>query len=89
VRVEVLGNFTAASLGNPVDPDCDVDDEDESECGWAIQETFNAGAGSSVVLAQVHYKWPTIVNLPGLNLATQAGGKRLLSAARVFRNEPF
>lgn len=89
VNVQVVGSFTAATLVDPIDPECDVDDEDETECGWEIEEAYNAGVGSSVVLVQVHYKWPTIVNLPGFNLATQAGGKRLLSAARVFRNEPF
>ena len=89
VRVDVIDSFTAAALGNPIDPDCEADQEDETECGWAIQENYNAGVGSSVVLAQVHYKWPTLINLPYFDLATQAGGKRLMSAARVFRNEPF
>lgn len=89
VKVQVIDSFTAATLGDPIDPDCEVDQDDDSECGWALLESYNAGVGSSVVLVQVHYKWPIIVDLPYFNLSTQAGGKRLLSAARVFRNEPF
>lgn len=89
VKVQVLNDFTSAVLGDPIDPDCEVDQEDETECGWALLESYNAGVGSSVVLVQVHYKWPTLINLPYFDLATLAGGKRLMSAARVFKNEPF
>lgn len=92
VRVEVVDNFTSAYISDPMQPDCEEDatEEELEECGdWAIQEAYDGGIGSDVILVRVLYLWPTIVNLPGLNLATEEGGKRLLSAARVFRNEPF
>jgi hypothetical protein len=41
------------------------------------------------VIVQAYYKWPTLIDLPWFNMATQAGGDRLLSGVRVFRNEPF
>lgn len=88
VKVSVVSSFSNATLTPPIDPDCSVT-SDEDECDWTIAQTFSGGLGSEVVLVQAYYKWPTIVNLPGFNLETQAGGTRLLSAVRVFVNEPF
>ena len=56
---------------------------------WTIVESYSRAAGSSIVLVQAYYKWPTIVQLPGFNLPTRPDGYRLLAAVRVFRNEPF
>lgn len=88
VRVSVVSSFSSATLTPPIDPDCSAT-SDEDECDWTIAQAFDGGLGSQVVLVQAYYKWPTIVNLPGFNLETQAGGTRLLSAIRVFVNEPF
>ena len=88
VRVEVLDGFSDASsvISPPVASGCSTDPDD---CAWTTAETFDAGVGSSIVIVQAYYKWPTLLNLPWFNLANQAGGDRLLSGIRVFRNEPF
>jgi len=88
VKVSVVSSFATATVTNPIDPDCTTTG-DPADCDWVLAPSYDAGTGSSIVLVQVYYKWPTIMNLPGFNLATQAGGTRLLSAVRVFRNEPF
>jgi Flp pilus assembly pilin Flp len=62
----------------------------DSETGeWTIVQQFDPGSGSSIVLVEAYYKWPAILNIPGLNIGVQADGTRLLGAARIFRNEPF
>jgi Flp pilus assembly protein TadG len=90
IRVEEIASFASASVSNPIsnDPDCDDPDTAAYEC-WTITESYDSGASSTIVLVQVFYRWPTIVNLPYANLGTLAGGGRLLSAVRVFKNEPF
>jgi hypothetical protein len=94
LKIEEVSTFASvgAAITNPIDENCMPDGDPEEDCDWVIVEEFTPGAGSpdpSVVLVQVYYKWPTLVNLPGFNLATQAGNTRLLSAVRVLRNEPF
>jgi Flp pilus assembly protein TadG len=91
VKVSVVSSFSSATVSNPIDPDCSPTTPD-TECGWTaefVSPPYDPGSGSSIVLVQAFYKWPTLINLPGFNLETQAGGTRLLSAVRVFRNEPF
>jgi Flp pilus assembly protein TadG len=89
VRVEVLDNFSSAAVVTPIstDPECDPE-EDEDEC-WTIEEAYDGGGRNNVVLVQVFYRWPTIVNIPGVDILTLANGSRLLSAVRLFMNEPF
>lgn len=89
LKVSVVTHFASATLADPIDEACDEPGAAEEDCEWTIVESYDAGAGTSIVLVQAHYKWPILINLPGLNLASQAGGKLLLSAVRVFRNEPF
>lgn len=50
---------------------------------------YQPGAGGDIVVVRAFYEWPTIVPTLGLDLADLANGKRLLSAAVTFRNEPF
>jgi Flp pilus assembly protein TadG len=91
VKVSVVATFAAATIASPIDPDCEGS-IDPDDCGWTsefVAPTYSAGGATDIILVQAYYKWPTIVNLPGFNLATQAGNTRLLSAVRVFRNEPF
>lgn len=91
VRVKPVTTFDAAADENisPVSSECTADVTDPAKCNWAFAESYDDGKGSDVIIAQAFYKWPTLVNLPFLNLANQAGGNRLLSAVRVFKNEPF
>jgi Flp pilus assembly protein TadG len=88
VNVSIVSTFSSASVADPINPDCEPGG-DEDDCSWTLAQSYDDGSGSSIVLVQAFYKWPTILNLPGFNLETQAGGNRLLSAVRVFRNEPF
>lgn len=79
------GTFASADPTAPINPNCST----TGQCELTITETYEPGVGSSVVLVEAYYKWPTIVNLPMFDLATMSDGTRLLSAIRVFRNEPF
>jgi Flp pilus assembly protein TadG len=91
LKVEVVSTFANAqgAITSPIEEECTPDGDPEADCDWVIVEEFTPGVGSSVVLVQVYYKWPTLVNLPYFNLATQAGNTRLMAAVRVLRNEPF
>ena len=86
VSVTVLTDFSAATLGYPLKTGSDCK---EDKCDWTLADGYAPGKGSSVVLVQAYYKWPTVVNLPGFNWRTLPDGTRLLGASRVFRNEPF
>jgi Flp pilus assembly protein TadG len=88
IRVSVVGSFGTATVLPAVGPDCATSGKPE-DCEWTIVEDYSPGTGSEIVLVQAHYKWPTLVNIGGFNLATQADNSRLLSAVRVFLNEPF
>lgn len=83
VEVNTVSDFASASISAPVDKDC------TSNCDWTRGESYTAGTGSSIMLVQVYYKWPIILNLGGLSLANLPDSKRLLSASTVFRNEPY
>lgn len=92
IRVTPLVGFsgTSAAIVDPVTPDCtpDYTAVPPEDC-WEIVETFQPGAGDSIELVQVYYKWPTIIDFGGFNLQNQQDGTRLLAAVRVFANEPF
>ncbi len=92
IKVTPISTFSAApaQIVNPVNEDCRGPSANpDTDCNWAIAEAYNGGIGNSVIIAQAFYKWPTLVNLPWFSLADQAGNNRLLSAVRVFKNEPF
>lgn len=80
VSVREINAFANFSTGQPLDPETGE---------WTIQEQYQPGTGTSIVVVEAYYKWPTILNIPGLMTGVTADGKRLLGAARVFRNEPF
>ena len=58
-------------------------------CTWSFTEAFNGGQGRDVIQVSAYYRWPLIVVLPYFNLKNQPDNYRLISAIRVFRNEPF
>lgn len=84
-----FNDYASQVITVPITPNC-TPTALNSYC-WQVTETYQAGTGSSIELVQVFYKWPTIINFGGLNLSNQsdAGGARLLSATRVFLNEPY
>jgi Flp pilus assembly protein TadG len=92
IKVTPADSFSAApdQIQNPVNPSCTMASVDPTtQCNWKDPETFDDGSGSSVIIAQAYYRWPTIVNVPWFSFANQAGNNRLLGAVRVFKNEPF
>ncbi|HEY9010726.1 MAG TPA: TadE/TadG family type IV pilus assembly protein [Devosia sp.] len=90
IKVAPATDFAAAAtqIQKPVADECTVL-ADPAACDWSLAQAYDDGVGSDVIIAQAFYKWPTLINVPWFNLANQAGGNRLLSAVRVFKNEPF
>ncbi|HEY8595048.1 MAG TPA: TadE/TadG family type IV pilus assembly protein [Devosiaceae bacterium] len=83
IKVSTITDFNSASTALDLQP---IDPNDGS---WKFTETYQPGAGSSIVMVQAFYKWPALFDFAGLNLADQPDGSRLLGSVRVFRNEPF
>jgi hypothetical protein len=83
VEVDVIDKFADARFTPPIDINC------EAPCDWTRAESYDPGVGSSVVMVQVHYKWPVYLSLGGFGLANLANGQRLMGAATVFKSEPF
>jgi hypothetical protein len=81
LRASIVGKF-----GDAV-PDYPLDETGKWKPEW-VNDAYNGGGGSAVIMVQAYYKWPTIINL-SFNLANTPDGKRLMKAVRVFRNEPF
>lgn len=83
LRVTVINNFASAIIA-PSIQDCDP-----TPCEWTLADTFQPGTGRQIIQVQAFYRWPLIVTLPYFNLKNQPDNYRLISAVRVFRNEPF
>jgi Flp pilus assembly protein TadG len=84
LRTEVtpVTNFASANFSaSPLDPDHPEQ--------WKLQPSFDPGIGSQVMMVRVYYKWPVVLNFWGFSLATSPDGTHLMSAVRVFTNEPF
>lgn len=84
LRTSVVDTFKAGSLTQSAP----LDDEGKWKADWD-QDKYNGGLKSSVVMVEAYYKWPVVINLGGFNLQNTPDGKRLLSAVRLFSNEPF
>lgn len=80
VSVREINSFSAFAPTAPLDA---------VSGDWTISERFETGGGTSIVMVEAYYKWPTIIAIPELMTGVTGDGKRLLGAARVFRNEPF
>lgn len=85
VEVQTIANFDSASISAPVDW---TDADCEGPC-WTRDEAYTSGAGSSIMLVQVYYKWPIMLSMFDATMANLPTGERLLGASTVFRNEPF
>ena len=83
VRVNVVTNFQSATVAPPLPSPC------FAPCEWSDSEGWTPGAGRSVVLVQVYYRYPIMVQLGPLGLSNMADGRRLMGSATVFQNEPF
>jgi Flp pilus assembly protein TadG len=83
IRVISTTQFQSATVVVPVDPVC------EESCNWTIPQSFSPGVGRDVVLAQVFFRYPVIVQLGPFGMSNLGDGSRLLGAVTVFQNEPF
>lgn len=82
IQVKKVTNFTSAqTTTSPLDPN--------DPTKWVLTPSFDDGSGSDVIMVQVYYKWPVILNFDGLNLMSNSDGTHLLGSVRVFANEPF
>jgi len=92
-RIEVIGNcdrlefdvqvfegFNTVDQTSPVKADGSLD---TGSFGW------DPGEAGDIVLVRVFYRWSLLTPNFGGALSNMSGNQRLLSAASVFRNEPF
>lgn len=87
IEVKSLGSFNAATISAPIDFSC----KDKATCTWKADrpEIYSSGAGSSIMVVQVYYKWPVLLNFANISFSNLATSERVMGAATVFRNEPF
>ena len=80
IRVTQVANFAGANIDVPTDP---------VTGNWTVVESYDHGTGNSIILVEAYYKWPIALNMLDFNLSNLPDNTRMLSAVRVFRNEPF
>lgn len=87
IEVQELGSFNAANISAPIDFNC----TNETTCAWKSDrpEVYTGGSGSSIMVVQVYYKWPVILNFGSMTFANLPTNERVLGAAALFSNEPF
>lgn len=83
LRIAEVINFQSATVTPPIDMTCTQD------CEWTVPETWRPGGGKSVVLVQVHYRYPVYLQFGPLGMSNLPDGSRLIGTATVFQNEPF
>jgi Flp pilus assembly protein TadG len=79
VDVQTYSSFSAATITRPVDANGNL----------MNNFTYSPGGPCAIVVVRLIYQFPVFVSLLGFNLSDMAGGKRLLMATSVFRNEPY
>lgn len=91
LRVEVLPDFSNVQVA-PTVQNCSTITPPATQpttCTWTTAPAYNAGTRRQIVQVSAYYRWPILVVLPYFNLKNQPDNYRLISAIRVFRNEPF
>lgn len=78
--VQVFSGFNTVDQTSPVQEDGSLDN---GSFGW------DPGEAGDVVLVRVFYRWSLLTPNFGGALSNMSGNQRLLTAATVFRNEPF
>jgi len=78
VDVQKYTSFSGADFTRPVGTD-----------GKVKAGTFDPGGPCDIVVVRLIYEFPVYVSLLGFDLHDMNGGKRLLVATSVFRNEPY
>jgi Flp pilus assembly protein TadG len=83
LRVDTISTFAAVTI-QPTIQNCGL-----TTCTWAVTDSYNPGFGRNIIQISAYYRWPLLVVLPYFNLKNQPDNYRLITAIRVFRNEPF
>ncbi|WP_417490960.1 TadE/TadG family type IV pilus assembly protein [Maricaulis sp.] len=78
--VQVFEGFNTVDQTSPVNADGSLN---TGSFGW------DPGEAGDIVLVRVFYRWSLLTPNFGGALSNMSGNQRLLSAASVFRNEPF
>ncbi len=78
VDVKKYTSFASIDLSKPVDSDGNLKKD----------LSFQPGGPCEIVVVRLLYEFPIYVSM-GFNLSDMNGGKRLLVATSVFRNEPY
>ena len=76
IKVSPVANFTGANIGATTDPITGA---------WTFAESYNHGAGDSIILVEAYYKWPILLSAFDFNLSNIPDNTRMVSAVRVFR----
>lgn len=82
VSVSTIGNFAAFDMSSPIDQETGA---------WTMENAPYSRHidGDQTVVIEAYYKWPSVVNIPGLAAGLTGDGKRLLAATHVFKTEPY
>ena len=83
IEVQRIASFSATTTTTPVET-CTL-----TTCTFSVDSSYDAGVGRSIIQVSAYYRWPLTIVLPYFNLKNQPDNYRLISAIRVFRNEPF
>ncbi|MEO6014800.1 MAG: TadE/TadG family type IV pilus assembly protein [Devosia sp.] len=83
IRIAPISKFTSVST-TPTVQTCT-----STTCTWTVTDLYTPGVGRDIVQVFAYYRYPLLLNLPYFNFRNQPDNYRLLSATRVFRNEPF
>ena len=78
VDVQKYSNFASVDMSRPVDG-----------TGKVKPGGYNPGGPCEIVVMRLIYEFPVYVSLLGFDLSDMTGGKRLIVATSVFRNEPY
>lgn len=80
IDVKTFSNFTSTTNPSPIDSDGELDDSEFE---------FKPGGANEIVVVRAYYTWSLITPIMSKPLENMAGGRHLISAVAVFRNEPF
>lgn len=80
IDVKVFEDFDNVDRSSPIQPDGTINTGD---FGW------DPGDAGDIVLVRVFYRWSLLVPSFSGGLSNMQNNERLITAATVFRNEPF
>lgn len=78
--VQVFDGFIGMDQSTPL-----TDDNDLDSSGFG----FEMGGAGDIVLVRIFYKWPLFIPSVSSAFANLKDNQRLITAATVFRNEPY